>query len=101
MNYIIDYFINKFESIPDENWCTSTVKNEQGQMCVLGHCGILNNVYPAKDVILLIDLLSNKDSTLDVTRINDGDHEKYQQLTPKARILAVLKDIKENNYDQI
>lgn len=47
--YTPQYFIDKFEAIPEENWCISSV--------------------------------------------NDGLDERYQQPTPKQRILAALRDI--------
>jgi len=79
----VDYFIKKFEAIPDEDWTTGQFENDIGQRCALGHC-------------TFIESASLKDILLDeVAEINDGTDGQYQQETPKSRILAALKDIKE------
>lgn len=36
--YTIQYFIDKFEAIPEEKWCTHTQQNDKGQRCAFGHC---------------------------------------------------------------
>ncbi len=37
--YTIDYFIKKFEAIPEELWCTGQL-TINGKHCALGHTGI-------------------------------------------------------------
>jgi len=40
--YNVDYFIEKFESIPDENWTSGVLalENNRDCRCALGHMGI-------------------------------------------------------------
>ena len=37
--YSPEYFINKFENIPDYQWCIGMTKDPFGRHCALGHCG--------------------------------------------------------------
>lgn len=38
--YTAEYFIAKFEKIPEENWVTGIFREEStGRCCSLGHCG--------------------------------------------------------------
>lgn len=39
MDYNIQYFIDKFEAIPEENWCTGTLK-DGNRLCAFGHCNM-------------------------------------------------------------
>lgn len=96
-----DYFIKKFEAIPEENWCTGVYKLGD-RCCVLGHCGFhtteddqgLRTIHAqAPEGIALSELFYTRD--LSCSRVNDGEDDYYPQATPKARILAALRDIKE------
>lgn len=93
--YTVDYFIKKFEAIPESKWCINQLINTSGQRCALGHCGGVNlkiGEIPYNDEIgnLVITLY-------DVVSINNGENPEYQQPTPKQRILAALYDIKKQN----
>lgn len=91
MNYDIDYFIRKFEAIPEEKWCTNQFHNGN-QSCALGHCGLNNGGdWTDEASVLWYTILPDG-----VTKINDGDHSEYAQDTPKQRILAALQDAKKN-----
>lgn len=72
-------FIAFFEAIPEERWCVGT-DAPNGVTCALGHC-------PGFTWMTLGNLLCN-----DTEAINDGLHPAYQQPTPRARILAALRD---------
>lgn len=37
--YTVDYFIEKFKSIPSNKWTEGYFSNSKGQYCALGHCG--------------------------------------------------------------
>lgn len=97
MTYDVDYFIAKFEAIPEELWCTE-VLTKGAQRCALGWCGAY---YPDED-----DDDEENDGTTEeslalmslipmVGDINDGLINRYQQPTPKQRILAALRDAEE------
>ena len=118
------YFINKFEAIPEEKWCTYSVDNRMGQKCANGHCGVYGQTMRFGDLIISRQLVISEESTAlqrvlsplevpiiegkeleyDMTSeergystkaalINNGECPKYQQETPKQRILAALNDV--------
>jgi hypothetical protein len=94
--YDVDYFIYKFEKIPEELWCMDEYHNSLGQSCALGHCGYSNenacnseNEQTESLLTMFLDYLS-----VGVVSANDGESYKYKQPTPKQRILAALYDIK-------
>ena len=95
MKYDVDYFINKFEAIPEEQWCTGAFslcdENENTQHCALGHCGygVGTKTVEGEALISLFEpeLLP---------MINDDRSIEYSQSTPKQRILAALYDIKKS-----
>lgn len=96
MEYTVDYFINKFEGIPEKEWCGNGCIHDTrtGQHCAYGHCdndGAKSDMGKALTQVF-INAGFPQDST--VANINDGAHEKYQQASPKQRILAALYDIK-------
>lgn len=111
MNYDVDFFIRKFEAIPDELWTTGVFEFTLGDKvlhCANGFCGVTNVTCDVKratkEAVELANLLSKLpvdykkkygDILFDVTAmINDGRIDKYQQLYPKQRILAALYDVK-------
>ena len=81
------YFIKKFDAIPDRNWTTDNYQNGDAY-CSMGHCGESNNGR-SEESRLFANLFFGGPN---VININDGDSKEYQQATPKARILAALKD---------
>ncbi len=94
--YTVEYFIKKFSKIPDSKWNVGDFISYDGKKkCALGWCG-MKNVDPkeslfgkeTKESTELENLLNNY-----VADINDGRNPKYKQETPKARILAALKDV--------
>lgn len=87
--YSIDYFIDKFEGIPNEKWCCEFYIDGDGRCCSLGHCGRRYNDNTSPEAWALLKILD-----MQVTSINDGNHQDYKQTTPKARILAALRDAK-------
>lgn len=90
-NFTVDYFISKFEAIPDRKW---TVKSYRGlfSRCALGHCGEEMFKYTEESSALRALFEAND---LFVTIINDGNSATFNQKTPKQRILAALRSIKE------
>lgn len=90
MTYDRDYFIKKFESIPDEQWYVGNYTNEdRTAFCAYGHCGEYGLTDPfTKEATALQYLLE------DAHLINDGLNG-YNRLgiTPKERILNALRAI--------
>lgn len=105
MIYDINYFIQKFPSIPEELWTTGSegVASWSIKKCVYGHCGIRDelSVFQNEEAKALSDLITGK-KTPTLLRgylnwgwacINDGGDPYYQQATPKQRVLAKLYDL--------
>lgn len=89
----VDYFIKKFEAIPEALWCTGFYETD-GRRCATGHCGYLGaEGFVTEEAKAFWSVIDKLDTT--PSEINDGGHPDYKQLTPKARILAALQDIKE------
>lgn len=106
MKYTVDYFIEKFEAIPEKMWCRGQFVSGE-KRCANGHCGVtdenaINN--EAKALVAILEPLKEWTwpeyggmGIFEVTaNINDG-YTKYRQETPKHRILAALYDIKAMN----
>jgi hypothetical protein len=86
MNYTVDYFIQKFSSIPRKLWCVGSFV-EGDRMCALGHCG-MRVAHPTPESLALNRVIASPEY------INDGEDPDYPQPTPRARILAALRDVK-------
>lgn len=89
--YSVDYFIQKFETIPDRQWHVGGFDGPNNSHCAAGHCGWKANAYNPVAVALYALFKSIKAS---VAYVNDGLDVRFQQPTPKARILAALYAIK-------
>lgn len=91
-NYDIDYFIQKFRSIPPEQWTVGEYINENGNCCALGHCGARYSVDRDEWPEEARALTTHFDNTgFDVEEINDlevsiGD--------PRCRMLVALRALK-------
>lgn len=86
--YTIDFFINKFEVIPEEMWCVDELQNERGQRCAIGHCEAQSLVdYTESNTLIRL-------SKYRIASVNNGIERDYQQPTPKQRVLAFLYNIK-------
>lgn len=118
--YTVDYFISKFEKIPEGNFISNSLYNEIGGKCVNGWCGVTNCCEPNKESAALQTLFTTLPVTwfdhgdtpiteswdyegysVKAVYINNGGANEYQQPTPKARILAALYDIKKMQSETI
>lgn len=107
MNYDLNYFIGKFENIPEHLWTTGTLEGTGNRHCCLGHCGMTMTTKATEEADALAELV-DKHLKLTILRkkgdcdfafytifpINDNQNSDYKQRTPKQRILAALYDIK-------
>lgn len=97
--YAAQYFIDKFEGIPEEEWCEMLYTDFRGRHCVLGHCG-MRSIGKSDGIALStpeatgISVLFDAAAIGDIVNINDGKEDRYPQPTPKQRILAAPRDIK-------
>jgi len=102
MKYTKQYFIEKFQAIPDEKWCVGilTSKSDPDCHCALGHCGlqVLSLENKVEEAVSLGNLLApvyknlhgqTSDFMDHVYEINDSAISLGK--TPKQRILNALK----------
>lgn len=91
MKYDIDYFIKKFEAIPEELWIIRQYKDAQGRACAFGHCGAtaVHECTPEEHALMLLTR-----SEMSIAEVNDGGDSRFRQPTPKQRILAALHHLK-------
>lgn len=94
MTYDVDYFINKFEAIPEDQWNVGDFYNEERtKFCAAGFCG--EDKFNRTEESSSLYIVFAYTGLGDVGEINDGRSELFQQPTPKQRILAALYQIKE------
>lgn len=86
--YDREYFIQKFTAIPDSAFCVGSFHDGQGRSCALGHCDNDTQEYEG-----LHALLWKPSEQQSCSCINDGQDHRYQQPTPRQRILAALHDL--------
>lgn len=104
--YNIDFFVRKFERIPDELWTVGKF-TEGKKHCALGHCGASEYHDDTEEANALTWLF--QDHGFDVARVNDGvtwdniEGMNMSQLgdTPKERILNALSLIASEALDTL
>lgn len=96
-----EYFIEKFEAIPEDRWATGSLENYRGCRCALGHCGVLDLFKLTPEAVALAQILRPVASQVDtyvgtdearvVYAVNDRDYE-FGDLgsSPKERIINAL-----------
>lgn len=102
----VDYFINKFSKIPEENWLTGFLGEEGfGVHCALGHCGVHGEYKETKESKALGELILNSEISLEYIHphLNDPSgrmatifeiNDSGEGSRPKENILNVLTLIK-------
>jgi hypothetical protein len=103
-SYTVDYFINKLQAIPAEQWATGMVE-EDGKHCVLGLCGATDfdaGWRFSTETKALIRIFTGcaegqeVDNSNPVWETNDNYKER-KFATPKDSVLAKLLEIKNKN----
>ena len=100
--YTVDYFIKKFEAIPEAKWLVMS-RSDGYARCAYGWCYATHK--EAKETeeglgkisdeeVALTVLVRSLNSEFAAGGINNGIYSRYQQPTPKQRILAALYDVK-------
>lgn len=86
MNYDCQYFITKFQRIPERKWTIGTCDDFNGKHCALGHCGgVDKDIYLTEESAALSELCNM------IVQINDNYSSEIS--SPKKRVLAALYDI--------
>ena len=104
-DYTLDYFIQKFEAIPEDNWSVGYIGHD-GYRCALGHCGVREvkdkSTLPERDKDYGWLMTEEAYALADVAfgglidkiwKLNDRAEDKGT--TPKSRILNHLYSLKE------
>ena len=94
MEYTLDYFIKKFEAIPENHWFVGSLTNGS-QYCALGHCG----GYYTEEAKALDSIVRRANpGVYSISDINDlsGMYGRYGK-TPKERVVNFLKEVREEN----
>lgn len=104
--YDVDYFIEKFEKIPEDKWCVGRFDDGYGAKCALGHCGAYEGMHHDTPELTAIHALVGNwkgGGGLTIVDINDGYlyamRPKLSAATPRERVLNALRLIKENRKD--
>lgn len=96
-NYTVDWFINFFGAIPEDKWISNgDLWDGWSTRCAVGHClkyGDIEHTPESQALVRVMTPLRGANSWW-IYDINNGDDPRYQQPTPKLRILAALHDIK-------
>ncbi len=92
MIFDIDYFIAKFEAIPEDQW-TVGVYEKDGKCCAVGHCGYRD--LPNGEFVYTPEGKALWGISDSVAAVNDGKGilSEYAP-TPKQRVLKHLRALK-------
>lgn len=84
-NYTVDYFISKFEAIPEDRWCVRDIGTPETPRCALGHAfGEVRYDKRAQELCELFNTLDTAPGDFyTLPGINNGDDPRYQQPTPR------------------
>lgn len=100
MTYDKAHFLAKFSATTDDQWCVGEFESADGRHCAAGLCGarMNRNVQMVPEADALYNLfgqypVDGESPNCYLPLINDGRDPRYQQPTPKARILAALNDL--------
>lgn len=97
-NYDVDDMIKFFNSFDESMWHVGAYSNGGGKYCAAGLCGAHEfKSTPRADAL---NILFSDHLKASIPHINDGLDMRYQQPTPKQRILAALRDIKAKQEPQ-
>ena len=126
-DYSVDYFIKKFEAIPESKWTTGVFRDFFNNRCAMGHCmpsriiaestkdkyrnedmslkktftkKFKEELYECAALSALFNSGDKREGSGMVFLVNNGDDSRYQQPSPKQRILAALYDIKKMQEPQ-
>lgn len=86
-----------FEAIPDDQWVANGLfHGPNGSACARGHIHDRLGISSCAFMELMQPLTWSNQLPFErdvAAAVNDGRHPRYQQPTPKTRILAALRDL--------
>lgn len=107
--FTVNYFIDKFNAIPEDQWCINHQLDTKGRRCALGHANegswaegtALQNLFLKHKIYYPKSYTCSGAIYHGVAAVNNGIHPAYKQSTPKQRILRALYNIKKAEYPEI
>ena len=87
-----DWFIEFFESIPEDKWSADKFNDPDGKHCALGH--LLARDDNREKYNTFIRLIYKHAQEVHFVTVNAVKTEKFPQETPKQRVVAAVKYIK-------
>lgn len=93
MKYDLDYFIAKFEKIPDDEWTDQgEFVDRSGCKCAYGHCGAIKSKNDSEESTALYKI----DEYYNIVPVNDNWRGNFAHLgtTPKQRVVNYLKSLR-------
>lgn len=95
--YDEDYFLAKWEAIPEDMWLVGSTGDSGGPRCVLGHT--LNGQNVTEETTALYEIFNPLHSS--PATVNNGNDNRFKQPTPKERVIAAAKFSKEQKLAEI
>lgn len=102
-----------YHSIPEEEWCINVCIDDTGtKMCAIGQFDWNKRLTKTSPKEYKVEFLGLMRPFLDwyhsyyytyerdLVDVNNGNCDKYQQGTPKQRVLAYFKDLIDNEYKE-
>jgi hypothetical protein len=95
--YDAQWFLDHLAAIPARLWCVDKFTDDAGRHCAIGHIDEYGDSSTAEKLRKLgvtgDDCCGGfNGGTADMADVNNGNHPRYQQKTPRARTLARLRD---------
>ncbi len=81
---LFELLVQYYDLKPELDWCTGGYHNGYGAHCAIGHLLI---DFERPEVVATFRLI-----TKNVIAVNDKINSRYQQPTPKQRVIAYLND---------
>lgn len=97
MKYDLEYFIAKFEGIPEHEWCTGTYISADGlSKCAYGHCGVRASTPDTDEEKGLDAITGDIEGGYYISLVNDNKNDSFSEFgsTPKERVINYLKSLR-------
>ena len=97
MKYTLEYFISKFEAIPENLWTVGTFEDDKGCKCAYGHCGFSDKEIisstPESTALRVFDEDTRSPENSIILVNDDLTNARGFGLTPKERVVNYLKSL--------
>lgn len=99
--YSRKWFIEYFEAIPEDQWTTGWLTDNNGKYCALGHCGLREYSKPTKMSLALMEVFGGPRVTLESIKngeqsLESADYKRIYEVNDKSDPDCILKNPKSN-----